>query len=121
MLLVVILKRLLKIQLEDRTVTIENVDWDHCVGILTEAGILLEDGTTKTDGKVVKLIKEAKHLYDIKDYDSYMKLTCETAVNELTHEEYIQFDQTIIIKPCKTIGIATMEIEDILMKKRGIF
>ena len=49
----------------------EENDWDHCAGILTETGILMNNGTTMTEGKVFELAKRVKSLYDVNDYRGF--------------------------------------------------
>jgi hypothetical protein len=101
--------------------TIENVNWNHCIGILTEAGILLEDGSIIAERNILKLTKEAKCLYDAKDYEDFMKLVFEIASKELNEKEWFLFGDTVIDGYNKTIFMAAQDIEDILDKKRGRF
>jgi hypothetical protein len=103
---------------EDRIVTIENVDWSHCIGILTEAGILLEDGTINNNEKVLDYAKKAAILWKNEEYEAFIELTCKQVTSELDDEELLFFEDIVINGKRKTIGMAIQDAEDILDRRR---
>jgi len=78
-------------------------------GELIESGILLENGETLTSGRIVEIAREAKQLWENKDYHGFRNLIHNHQLNEddrwlLTH--------TVILERGATIFDLLSEIDD---------
>ena len=86
----------------------------QCEGVLIEAGILLENGNTLTEGKIVELVRNLSRLWNDKDYYGFYEAMPNP--NELNDYEKHLLTGTVISENGDTVRHAFYYISDIIME-----
>jgi len=80
--------------------------------ILTESGIKFGEESVFTEGRVLEIAREAKQLYEAKQYEEFMILTCDEMPKELSRDDALILIDTVITETGGTIFEVASWIED---------
>jgi hypothetical protein len=91
----------------------------ECGAILTESGLLLDNGETITSGHILDRVKELDKLCNDKNWNGFLE-SYDDAIKTLSHKDYITLRDTLLPNFGDTVWCAQSDIYESLHPEQDI-